>query len=206
MTKIKFGTDGWRAIIAEDFTVANVARVSEATAKWVLKNGTSKSVVIGHDCRFAGQLFAETCAQVMIHYGINVSIARNFVSTPMISLGAVKLGTDLGIIITASHNPPAYNGFKIKGSYGGPLMPELVQDIEDMIADTCSINLKAKSIDEWVALGKATIVDLESMYVEHVEKNFDLNAIRNANMQFAYDAMYGAGQNVMRRLFPDITF
>ena len=206
MTKIKFGTDGWRAIIAEDFTVANVARVSEATAKWVLKNGKSKSVVIGHDCRFAGQLFAETCAQVMIHYGIKVSIARNFVSTPMISLGAVKLGTDLGIIITASHNPPAYNGFKIKGSYGGPLMPELVQDIEDMIADTCSINLKAKSIDEWVALGKATIVDLESMYVEHVEKNFDLNAIRNANMQFAYDAMYGAGQNVMRRLFPDITF
>jgi phosphomannomutase len=206
MTKIKFGTDGWRAIIADDFTVANVARVSEATAKWVLKNGKSKSVVVGHDCRFAGQLFAETCAQVMISYGIKVSIAKNFVSTPMISLGAVNLGADLGIIITASHNPPSYNGFKIKGSYGGPLMPELVQEIEDIIEDSCSIDLKAKSMDELVSEGKASYVDLETMYVEHVEKNFDLAAIRNSKMQFAYDAMYGAGQNVMRRLFPDITF
>lgn len=206
MAKIKFGTDGWRAIIAEDFTVNNVARVSEATAKWVLKNHKTKTVVIGHDCRFAGELFAETCAKVMIHYGIKVNIAKGFVSTPMISLGTLKLNADLGIIITASHNPPAYNGFKIKGSYGGPLMPEQIQEIEDIIEDTVSVDLKSKSIDDYVTENKAAYVDLETMYIEHVEKNFDLEAIRNSKMQFAYDAMYGAGQNVMRRLFPDITF
>lgn len=206
MTKIKFGTDGWRAIIAEDFTVENVARVSEATAKWVLKNGHNKSVVIGHDCRFAGELFAETCAKVMAHYGITVHIAKDFVSTPMISLGAVNLKCDLGIIITASHNPAAYNGFKLKGSYGGPLMPELVQDIEDAIEDKCTLDIKTKSVTDLAKEGKLAYVDLETMYVDHVTKNFDLEAIKNSKFQFAYDAMYGAGQNVMRRLFPDLTF
>jgi phosphomannomutase len=206
MTKIKFGTDGWRAIIAEDFTVNNVARVAEATAKWVLKNGKTKTIVIGHDCRFAGELFAETTAKVMVHYGIKVFLAKDFVSTPMISLGAVNLKTDLGIIITASHNPPAYNGYKIKGSYGGPLMPENVQEIEDIIADNCTINIAQLNIEEITAAGKIEYVDLEDMYIKHVENNFDLDAIRNSKMEFAYDAMFGAGQNVMRRLFPEITF
>src|ERR1041385_5517793 len=106
MTKIKFGTDGWRAIIAQDFTVDNVARVSEATAKWLLKQGDKPSVVIGHDCRFAGELFAETAAKVFIANGVKVFLAKGFVSTPMISLGAVRFKASLGIIITASHNPP----------------------------------------------------------------------------------------------------
>ena len=91
MTKIKFGTDGWRAIIAEDFTVKNVARVSEATAVWLKKNFSQPcSVVVGHDCRFAGELFAETVAKVMASHGIKVFLAKDFVSTPMISLGTVR--------------------------------------------------------------------------------------------------------------------
>src|SRR5438132_1340007 len=119
--KIKFGTDGWRAIIASEFTVENVARVAEGTALWMKKNANGKtpSVVVGHDCRFAGQLFAETVAKVLAQNGIVVHLSRGFVSTPMISLAAVNYKTDLGIIITASHNPPDYNGFKLKGSYGG---------------------------------------------------------------------------------------
>src|SRR5688572_31704449 len=123
MNQIKFGTDGWRAIIAKDFTVDNVIRVAEATATWVLKKSKSPKVIIGHDCRFGGELFAETVAKVMCLRGIKTLLARGFVSTPMISLGALKSGCDLGIIITASHNPPEYNGFKLKGSYGGPLLP-----------------------------------------------------------------------------------
>ena len=116
MTKIKFGTDGWRAIIAKDFTVENVARVTEATATWIKQNFKEPGVVVGHDCRFAGELFAETTARVFIAHGIKVFLAKDYVSTPMISLGALKLKTSLGIIITASHNPPSYNCYKLKGN------------------------------------------------------------------------------------------
>lgn len=204
-TKIKFGTDGWRAIIADEFTVENVARVAEATAKWLNASKKSNSIIVGHDCRFAGKLFAETVANVCAAHGIKVLLAKGFVSTPMISLGAVNHKTDLGIIITASHNPPGYNGFKLKGSYGGPLTPDKVQEIENIIADTVSINYKSLSTDELVAAGKIQYVNLEDEYITHVEKNFDLNAIRNSKLNLAYDAMYGAGQNVIKRLFPNIT-
>jgi phosphomannomutase len=88
MTKIKFGTDGWRAIIAKDFTVDNVARVTIASAEWVKKNFDKPSVVVGHDCRFAGELFAETTAKIFANSGVKVYLAKDFVSTPMISLGA----------------------------------------------------------------------------------------------------------------------
>lgn len=206
MTKIKFGTDGWRAIIAKDFTSENVARVSYATAQWLKKNFDKPCIVVGHDCRFAGELFAETVAKVMAHEGIPVKMSRGFVSTPMISLGANQLNASLGIIITASHNPPAYNGFKLKGAYGGPLLPDKVQEIEDIIPDSNPINLDAINIDDLIASKKVEIVDLEDMYCKHAEKHFDLDAIRNSGLKLAYDAMYGAGQNVMRRLLPDITF
>lgn len=206
MTKIKFGTDGWRAIIAKDFTVDNVARVTIATAEWVKKNFDKPSVVVGHDCRFAGELFAETTAKVLANAGIKVYLAKDFVSTPMVSLGAKTLGTSLGVIITASHNPPSYNGYKLKGHFGGPLLPADIQKIEDIIPDTNNIDVENLSIEDFVKAGKIEYVDLETMYVNHVEKNFDMNAIRNTKMNFAYDAMFGAGQNVMRRLLPDITF
>ncbi len=206
MTKIKFGTDGWRAIIAKDFTVDNVARVTIATAIWVKKNFEKPSVVVGHDCRFAGELFAETTAKVLANAGIKVYLAKDFVSTPMISLGAKTLGTSLGIIITASHNPPSYNGYKLKGHFGGPLLPDDIQKIEDIIPETNSVDVENLSVADYVKAGMIEYVDLETMYVKHVEKNFDMDAIRNTKMNFAYDAMYGAGQNVMRRLLPDLTF
>ncbi|HNQ61135.1 MAG TPA: phosphoglucomutase/phosphomannomutase family protein [Bacteroidia bacterium] len=206
MSKIKFGTDGWRAIIARDFTVENVARVTEATANYLLKLSDKPSVVLGHDCRFAGSLFADTVAKVLIEKGIKVFLAEGFVSTPMISLGTVNHKADLGIIITASHNPPSYNGFKLKGSFGGPLAPAEVQKIEDMIQSASSTDISSVSLEEALETNLLKYVDLESEYISHVEKNFDLNSIRNSGLNLAYDAMYGAGQNVMRRLFPNITF
>ncbi|MBL0096816.1 MAG: phosphoglucomutase/phosphomannomutase family protein [Bacteroidetes bacterium] len=206
MEKIKFGTDGWRAIIAKEFTVANVARVAEGTAKWLLTQSKNPSIVLGHDCRFAGELFCDTVAKVMCPMGIKVSLAKDFVSTPMISLGAVKLKKDLGIIITASHNPPEYNGFKLKGSFGGPLQPALVSEIENLIPDVCTVQFENMELSTFENSGLLEYVNLEDMYVEHVKAHFDLEVIRKSGLHLAYDAMYGAGQNVMRRLLPELTF
>jgi phosphomannomutase len=197
--KIRFGTDGWRAIIAQDFTCENVARVTEAVAIW-LKSQTHKapSVVIGHDCRFGGPLFLQTALNVFIAYGIKVHVADAIVSTPMVSLATLRLKADLGIVLTASHNPPSYNGFKIKGPYGGPLAPEQVQEIEAVIPNECSVlyTQPAKQNAEWH--------DLQSMYIHHLQASFDLEAIKSSGLKFAYDAMYGAGMGVMHELFPEI--
>ncbi|REK34197.1 MAG: phosphoglucomutase/phosphomannomutase family protein [Bacteroidetes bacterium] len=206
MTKIKFGTDGWRAIIAREFTTQNVARVAEATAYWLLKKNKNPLVVVGHDCRFAGKLFSSTVARILCSKGIRVVLSESFVSTPMISLATVNKKADLGIIITASHNPPDYNGFKLKGSFGGPLSPAHVQEIEEMIPDQTDLLSTASEIDDYLKSGLIQFADLETEYIMHVESNFDLSAIRNSSLKLAYDAMYGAGQNVMKRLFPDITF
>lgn len=206
MTKIKFGTDGWRAIIAQDFTVDNVARVAEGSAKWLLAQSKNPEIVLGHDCRFAGELFCDTVAKVMCSMGVKVHLAKGFVSTPMISLGTVELKKDLGIIITASHNPPEYNGFKLKGSFGGPLQPSKVSEIEELIPDRCSVALDKVELATFESNGALQYVDLETMYVDHVKANFDLDAIRKSGLNLAYDAMYGAGQNVLKRILPDMTF
>lgn len=209
MSQIKFGTDGWRAIIAKDFTVDNVARVAEGTAKWLLTNypinqlPNQPSVVVGYDNRFGGKLFAETTAKILAHHGIKVFLSENFVSTPMVSLGTVNKNASIGIVITASHNPPSYNGFKLKGSYGGPMLPEKVEEIEKLIPEVNSINLEKLSLKEFLDSGLIEYIDLETMYCEHVEANFDLKAIRKSGLHLAYDAMYGAGQNVISRLLPD---
>ncbi|MDP1727730.1 MAG: phosphoglucomutase/phosphomannomutase family protein [Bacteroidota bacterium] len=202
--QIKFGTDGWRGIIADEFTVENVKRVAQGTADYISKNCAGNlSIVIGHDCRFAGELFAETTTRIMCANGIKVKLAKGYVSTPMVSLGAVKLGAALGVIITASHNPPAYNGYKLKAHYGGPSSPAVIDAVENAIPEQVFLNLK--SLDEYIKAGMVEYVDLETLYVTEVESKFDLKAIKASKMEFAYDAMFGAGQNVMRRLFPEIT-
>ena len=193
MSDIKFGTDGWRAIIAKDYTVDNVARVSIAVALWLKDNYDSPSVVIGHDCRFGGQLFAETAAKVLAFYKINVKLAKGFVSTPMVSLGVVREKADLGVVITASHNPPTYNGYKLKGDFGGPLLPHNISEVESLIPSTNSIDLNLLSIDDYINQGLIDYIDLETMYCDHVKANFDLDLINNSEMNFAYDAMFGSG-------------
>ncbi|MDB5152575.1 MAG: phosphoglucomutase/phosphomannomutase family protein [Mucilaginibacter sp.] len=204
MNKIKFGTDGWRAIIADDFTVENVKRVAYATALWLKKEFENPSAVVGCDPRFAGPLFADTTTCVLASQGVKVYRAENtFVSTPMISLGTVRKHASAGIIITASHNPPSYNGYKIKANYGGPATPDDIEKVESQIPDTIQLDLK--SVADYQKDGLVEFVNLEDMYVAHVENNFDLEAIRTSGLGWGYDAMYGAGMNVMERLFPDIT-
>lgn len=206
MSQIRFGTDGWRAIIAKDFTVENVSRVAYATAEWTLKNFKKPSVVIGHDCRFGGKLFVETAVKVFISKGIKVHLAKSFISTPMISMGVKELNASIGVVITASHNPPEYNGYKLKGYFGGPLSSERVEEVESLIPSEDKIYLNQVNIDIQIKKGNINIVDLEKMYLDKVKSSFDLEAIKNSGLNFAYDAMYGAGQNVMKKLFTEMTF
>jgi phosphomannomutase len=133
-------------------------------------------------------------------------MSRGFVSTPMISLAAYQFGCEIGVDLTASHNPPSYNGFKLKADFGGPLAPEHVQEVEDIIPETNTLDLNSISLKEAIASGQLEIVDLETRYVDHVKANFDLDAIKNSGLRLAYDAMYGAGQNAMKRILPETHF
>ena len=199
--KIKFGTDGWRAIIAQEYTVDNVKRVAEGTALWLKQQGEGKRVVIGYDCRFAGELFAETTARVLGKHGITSLVAPAFISTPMVSYGVVKTGADLGVVITASHNPPDYNGFKLKSKLGGPSVPADVTAVEKLIPDAVPTDLP--EMDALRERGLVEEHDFEQFYVDNVLANFDMELIRNAPFGIAYDAMYGAGQSAMIRLLPE---
>ncbi len=205
MNKIKFGTDGWRGIIAKDFTVDNVKRVAKATADWAQKQDANAKIVIGYDCRFGGGLFSQAAINVFCKQGIKVYFDKHFVSTPMISLGASRLGCELGVILTASHNPPSYNGYKLKSKHGGPLIQKYINEVETLIPD--SYETEDLNLEEWEAKGLLEFVDLETMYFEHVEANFDLEAINeNSELVVAYDAMYGAGQSVFPRIMPHADF
>lgn len=198
--KIKFGTDGWRAIIAQDFTVYNVARVTEALAKWLLQRGEKPKVVVGHDCRFGGRLFTHVVAGVLCTNGIEVLIADGFVSTPMISLGVLQHKAQQGVVITASHNPPSYNGYKLKGGHGGPSNPDDIAAVEALIEDEVSI--PNKSLAAWESEGLLSWVDLEREYLEYLQTKFDFEKLNASPFKLAYDAMYGAGMNVIRQLLP----
>ena len=205
MSDIIFGTDGWRALIAKDYTVDNVARVSIAVSNWLNNNYSNPSIVLGHDCRFGGKLFSETVAKVLTKYNIKVKMAEGFVSTPMVSLGVVKESANLGVVITASHNPPTYNGYKLKGDFGGPLLPDKISEVEKLIPEINNIDLDKINFQSLINDGRVEIIDLETMYCEHVKSNFDLDLINKSNMKFAYDAMYGAGMNVVKKLLPTTT-
>ncbi len=200
MSIIKFGTDGWRAIIAQDYTVDNVKRVSEATAQWMLKNDM-KQVVIGYDCRFGGVLFSQTSASVFGNYGIKVLMSKEFVSTPMVSLAVVKTSSDLGVVITASHNPPSYNGFKLKSKFGGPTIPKEIAEVEAIIPENPLGTMP--TVKELEENDLIEYIDMEDMYLTHIKDNFDLDLIKNSGIHLAYDAMYGSGQNIVRTLFPE---
>ncbi len=202
MDTIKFGTDGWRAIIAKEYTVDNVIRVTDATARWMKARQMTK-VVIGYDCRFGGLMFSEIAARVFGMHNIKVILSEGFVSTPMVSLGIVKTHADMGVVITASHNPPSYNGFKLKSAYGGPTIPSEINEVEELIEDRV-ISLTT-TLADMKSNGLLEYQDLEQIYHDHVVENFDLELMNNGKVQLAYDAMYGAGMNSVKRIFPEAT-
>ena len=200
MTQIKFGTDGWRAIIAEDFTVTNVRRVAKATADWVSKQQGSQTVTVGYDCRFGGKLFARHTAEVLADAGLTVILGSAYASTPMVSLVTQQSSSACGVIITASHNPPSYNGYKLKGSYGGPSLPDMVTEVEAMIP-----NSDVNTVKKFEALVKEELIqyqDFEATYLNHAIASFDLEKIKASGLRIGYDAMYGAGMSIVSKLLP----
>ncbi|MBS1690006.1 MAG: phosphoglucomutase/phosphomannomutase family protein, partial [Bacteroidetes bacterium] len=202
--KIKFGTDGWRAIIALDFTVYNVARVAKAQADWLLQQQKDPKVVVGHDCRFGGELFTEVVSKVLCANGVKVLLAKGFISTPMISMAVLHMKAQQGVVITASHNPPSYNGYKLKGAHGGPSSPKDIAAVEALIP--ADVTIPTEGLEHWASKGMLEYVDLEDMYVTYIQEKFDFAALSKSPFKLAYDAMFGAGQNVMRRLLPDTVF
>lgn len=195
--KIIFGTDGWRAIIAEDFTLQNLSRVAKATGLWIRKNYPNKlTVAVGYDCRFMGAKFAQHVADILSQMGIRVILSTDFCSTPMVSLATVHFNCAGGIIITASHNPPEYNGYKIKGYFGGPATPEMISEIESLIDTPIDTNFSPAGIEK---------ENFETLYLNHLKQNFDIELIRK-KIHVVYDAMYGAGQRVLQHLGLNGTF
>lgn len=202
---IKFGTDGWRAIIGKTYTFHNVHRVTEGVARWLSVNfAEGSTVVLGYDCRFNARSFVKDVACVLAHRGYKVLLSNDFVSTPAVALGVLNHKAQLGIVLTASHNPPEYGGYKLKGDFGGPLPEEQVKEIEALIPDTLDFDFDTLKLDEFRAGGSIGPVNLEDEYLSHVRKSFDLEAIANSDFKFGFDAMYGSGQRVVSALLPDV--
>ncbi len=216
--KIKFGTDGWRGVIADDFTFDNLTAVALATARYEKRQKKIRQgIVVGYDARFLSKEFAERTAQVLANQGIKVILSDKMSSTPMVSLLTKKLNAAGGVVITASHNPAKYNGFKLKGDFGGPAHPEMIQKLEKELGKVLGArdtgrSKKSKrqtpdpalriSLDELKKKGKVQLVDFTEVYVDDLKAKLNLPLIRSAGIRIAYDAMYGAGQGVLEQLVP----
>lgn len=192
---IKFGTDGWRAIIAKDYTFENLKRVSLATGKYFLEHPNLKNgVCIGYDTRFMSKQFANYVADVFSAMGIRSFLSDTFVPTPAVSMYVKKNNLAGGVMITASHNPPTYNGFKVKADYGGSAHPEQVAEIEKRLADidVQSVIQKNASLIEHI--------DMKAFYANALKAELDLDAIQHAKIKIGHHAMFGAGQGIVREL------
>ena len=204
MDKIKFGTDGWRATIAKDFTIDNIVKISLATALWLTRKYKNPIAVIGYDCRFGGEMFMEATAKILASKGIRVFVSERFVTTPMVSLGIVKLKAQCGIIITASHNSAEYSGYKVRGEHGGPMFDKDLKDIENLISNDIEIDLELLNWNYLVEQGLINYIDLESIYLKEIRDSFHITDIADSGLNFIFDAMYGSSQNFMHKLLPGV--
>jgi phosphomannomutase len=196
---IKFGTDGWRALMDGDFTFANVRICARATAELLQESGmANRGLLIGYDTRLNSENFALTVAEVVARSGIAVTVTDGHVPTPMLSHGVVDRRAGGGVVITASHNPPAYNGYKYKPSNGGSAPDETVARLEHHIRQleaTGGLPKAAKANTADVAR-----VDLAPRYLEHIGNLVDLGALRSAGLKVAADPMYGSGLGLFPRI------
>src|SRR5262249_1225052 len=193
LTPIKFGTDGWRAVIADDFTFANVRRVAGAIASYVLNHeDASRGVIVGYDTRFGSPSFARAAAEVLAAAGIPVKLASDYSPTPAISFAVKNKGAAGGVVITSSHNPWNWNGVKFKAKFGGSATPAIMRIIEQETAAGVMPKGKQASIEE---------VDLKPAYIEAVSGFADLGLISKAKFKFAIDSMYGSGRGVLAQVF-----
>ncbi|MBR9977860.1 MAG: phosphoglucomutase/phosphomannomutase family protein [Bacteroidetes bacterium] len=207
MADIKFGTDGWRAIIADDYTFENVRKVALAFARHYRRHPKiDNGVVIGGDARFGSQEFAAAAAQVIASQGIRVWLAEDVVSTPMLSLGIIKKRAAAGVMITASHNPPEWNGFKIKADFGGSALMKDIKKVEKLLAGILEKNTvpRLRPVKELRDAKLIAPVNLMGMYLTDIRRKINLDRIEKSGMRIAYDVMYGASFGQMGELLPSV--
>ncbi len=190
---VKFGTDGWRGVIASDFTFGNVRVAAAAIGNYLLREGgPEKGAAIGYDTRFGSRLFAQAVAEVLAGAGIPVALARDITPTPALSYGVRARGSAGGVMITSSHNPFQWNGVKYKASYGGSGRPAIIAAIETELGKPLPPSAQAAKIEE---------VDFLAPYLEAICAFANLEAIRTSGLKFAIDSMYGAGGGILAAIF-----
>jgi len=206
--QIIFGTDGWRGVIARDFTFDNISLVAQATMDYLHREDLArKGLVIGYDRRFLSCEFAERVAEIAAGNGIKVWFIGNFVPTPAVSWAVHEKQAGAGIMITASHNPPIYNGFKVKESFGGSARPSTTKQLEELVALNQANSREILEISFTNALSDGVIekFDAISPYLKQLARYVDLNVIRYASIPVVVDPMFGAGSGFISQLLPGAT-
>ncbi|MCA1899877.1 MAG: phosphoglucomutase/phosphomannomutase family protein, partial [Chloroflexi bacterium] len=200
--KIKFGTDGWRGVIAEDYTFDNVRRAAQGFANYLLSKGKQGQwIVVGHDKRFGSEHFAAAVAEVLAGNGLKVYLTDGATPTPVIAYAVVDKKAAGAVNITASHNPPTDNGFKVRNETGGAIDPEGLKQIEAGIPDDVK-DVKRKAYQEAEAAGEIVKFDAATPYIEHLTRDglIDLQPIKDAGLTVMVDAMWGNGAGWFTRL------
>ncbi len=207
MSKIKFGTDGWRAIMAEDFTFGNVEIVVQGVCDYLIEEGiAADGLIIGYDTRFFSDRFAERAAMVCNANGIKVMITDTDCPTPVTAYSILDKNTGGALMFTASHNPPEYNGIKYIPGDAAPALPEVTQKIENkvrIIEDNGGV--KKFTPQQMKEAGLTTVFDPKDHYMRQVKKILDLSAIEKANLKVVYDPLYATGRNYVPPLLSSIT-
>jgi phosphomannomutase len=205
MAQIKFGTDGWRAVIAEDFTFANVDRVAQATADYWNAHpvaGADKEVVIGYDRRFLSDEFAARTAEIMAGNGLKVILTSEPTPTPAVSWMVKHESAVGGVMITASHNPPAFNGFKLKAHYGGSAEPAICQAVEGLLDKSAP---RAMKLADAQASGALHTDAITGPYFAALKKLVDFKLISKSRLRFAHEALFGVGAGCFDTLLKGTT-
>ena len=200
-TQIVFGTDGWRARVADEFTFENVRRCAEGVARYVADRGEqSKGVVIAYDRRFASEHFAMAAAEVVLAHDIRVAFGDRALPTQMSSYEVVERGAAAGIVITASHNPWTDNGFKVKSPTGSAAGPEILKVLEGEIQQNGGRHIERRPFADAEAAGLVERFDPYEGYQRFVRRTVDLDALREADVHVLVEPMWGAGAGWLSRL------
>jgi phosphomannomutase len=201
MPPIVFGTDGWRARIAEDFTYENVRRCAEAVAEYVVATRTTaRGVVVGYDRRFSSEYFAQAAAEVLLAHDVPVIFARDGIPTQMVSYEVVERQAACGVVITASHNPWVDNGFKVKSDTGAAAGPDILSALEATIRSRAGRQPERRPFAEGVSAGTVEFFDPFDGYARFVQRSLDLEQLRAADMRVLVEPMWGSGAGWISRL------
>jgi phosphomannomutase len=205
--QIKFGTDGWRGVIARDFTFDNLSLVAQSTMDYLNREGLGdKGLIIGYDRRFLSRNFARRVAEIAAGNGIKVRLTEEYAPTPAVSWAVRESGSGAGVMITASHNPPEYNGFKIKEAFGGSALPLTTKIIEEIVAFNRENGRRVVAVPYLEALDKGFIelFDPCESYFHQISRYVDIDLISKAGIPVVVDPMYGAGSGFISKLLPSV--